>query len=104
MNHETAGTRDIKGNLGGVVDSELSPQEGQDTGLTPTEPGATPAGDSASPSPARSDPGVTPPGAYPGYAGQPMGSPYPDNRPQATAGGYPGAGGQPAGSPYPGAA
>ena len=86
------------------MDSELSPQEGQDTGLTPTEPGATPAGDSASPNPARSDPGVIQPGAYPGYAGQPAGSPYPGAAGQPPAAGYPGAAGQPTATMYPGPA
>ena len=46
------------------MDSELSPQEGQDTGLTPTEPGATPAGNCPGPA---GPPTVT---AYPGAAGR----------------------------------
>jgi hypothetical protein len=87
------------------VDSELSPQKGQDTGVKPTEPGATPAGGTASPSPARSDPGVTQPGAYPGYAGQqPTGGPYLGAAGQPPARGYPGAMGMypgPAGQPAP---
>ena len=55
------------------MDSELSPQEGQGTGMKPTEPGATPAG------------------GYPGAAGQPTvsmhpgvaGRPAPPGRPPA---------------------
>jgi hypothetical protein len=48
------------------VDSELSPQEGQDTGLSPTEPGVTPAG---------GYPGAAG-DAYPGSAGRPTGPGY----------------------------
>ncbi len=93
------------------MDSELSPQEGQDDGLTPTEPGATPAGGPAWPSPARSDPGLTQPrAAYPGDAGQPTGSahygsaepPYP--YPGQAQPGHPGGPGGAPNVPWPGAA
>jgi hypothetical protein len=85
------------------VDSELSPQEGQEHGLSPTEPGATPAGDSASPSPAHSDPGLTQPGAvYPGDAGPPTGGADSGSAQQPTWSGYPGAAGQPTSSAHPG--
>ena len=48
------------------MDSELSSQEGQDNGLSPTEPGATPAG---------GYPGAAG-DAYPGSAGRPTGPGY----------------------------
>jgi hypothetical protein len=90
------------------VDSELSPQEEQSPGLSPTEPGAAPSGGPASPGPAADHPGVTQPGtAHPvvGYpaAGQPTVTAYPGAAGPPPAGGYyPPAGEYPAPQPqYP---